>query len=185
MVRPSLQSVLLALALAVVSYVIAHLLPIPGGLRQVMTATGSPLLDQIPSFSQEEVYARIAAFGAEGRALYRRFALTTDIIFPLTWMPFLFLYAGFACSRLGASPAARSALLAIPVAYLMADIIENVFVWIMLTDFPAPHPSLGGAMIYPTAAKWLALISALLLPTAMIIAWRVRHRARWSNASEK
>ena len=124
MVRPSLRSLLLALALAVVSYIVTHLLPIPGGLRQVMTATGGPLLDQIPSMSGADVYARIAAFGAQGRELYR------------------------------------------------ADVIENVFVWIMLTDFPAPHPFLGGAIVYPTAAKWLALISALLVPTAMIIAWR-------------
>jgi hypothetical protein len=175
MARPSLlQALLLALALAVISYIVTHLLPIRGGLRQVMMPTGSPLLDQVPSFSAEEVYARIAAFGAQGRELYRRFTLTTDIIFPLTWMPFLFLYARFACSRLGASPAARLLMLVLPAVYLIADIVENVFVWIMLTDFPAPHPFLGGAMIYPTAAKWLALISALLLPTAMIIAWRAR-----------
>jgi hypothetical protein len=174
MARPSLQALLLALALAVVSYIVTHLLPIPGGLRQVMTATGGPLLDQIPSFSGEEVYARIATFGAQGRELYRHFAFTTDIIFPLTWMPFLFLYARSAYSQLGAPLAARLLLLAFPVVYLIADIIENVFVWIMLTDFPAPHPFLGGAMVYPTAVKWLALISALLIPTAMIIAWRAR-----------
>jgi hypothetical protein len=86
----------------------------------------------------------------------------------------LFLYARFAYSQLCAPPAARLLLLAFPVVYLIADIIENVFVWIMLTDFPAPHPFLGGAMVYPTAVKWLALISALLIPTAMIIAWRAR-----------
>jgi hypothetical protein len=174
MPRPSLQALLLALALAVVSYVVTHLLPIPGGLRQVMTATGGPLLDQIPSYSGEEVYARIAAYGTQGRELYRRFTLTTDIIFPLTWMPFLLLYARFACSRLGAPPTARLLLLALPVVYLIADIIENVFVWIMLTDFPVPHPFLGSAIFYPTVAKWLALISALLIPTMMIIAWRAR-----------
>lgn len=63
MVRPSLRSLLLALALAVVSYIVTHLLPIPGGLRKVMAATGGPLLDQIPSMSEVGVYARIAAFG--------------------------------------------------------------------------------------------------------------------------
>jgi hypothetical protein len=174
MVRPSLRSLLLALALAVVSYIVTHLLPIPGGLRQVMTATGGPLLDQIPSMSGADVYARIAAFGAQGRELYRNFTLTTDIIFPLTWMPFLLLYARFAYSRLGAGPPVRLLTLAFPVGYLIADVIENVFVWIMLTDFPTRHPFLGSTIIYPTAAKWLGLIAALLLPTAMIIAWRTK-----------
>src|SRR5215208_2506561 len=104
---PSLRSLLLTLALAIVSYIVTHLLPIPGGLRGVMAATGGPLLDQIPSFSVEETYARIAAFGAQGRDVYRHFTLTTDVIFPLTWLPFLFVFARFAYARLGAPPAVR------------------------------------------------------------------------------
>ena len=125
MTRPSLRALLLALALAAISYIVTHLLPIPGGLRQVMAATGGPLLDQVPSFTADEVYARIAAFGARGRELYRQFTLTTDIIFPITWMPFLFLYALFACSRLGLPAAVRLLMLAFPLVYLFADVVET------------------------------------------------------------
>jgi hypothetical protein len=181
MARPSLQSFLLALALAIVSYVVTHLLPIPGGLRGVMAATGGPLLDQIPSFSAEETYTRIAAFGAQGRELYRHFTLTTDVIFPLTWMPFLLVFARFAYSGFGAPPAMRLLMLAFPVVYFVADIIENVFVWIMLTDFPVRHPLLGGGIVYPTVVKWLGLILAILAPSVMIIAWRVKGLFAQSN----
>jgi hypothetical protein len=169
MTRPSLRWLLLALLLAVVSYVVTHLFPIPGGLRQVMAATGSPLLDQVPSFTADEVYARIGAFGARGRELYRHFTLTTDIVFPITWMPFLLLYARFACLRLGAPGSARLLMLSLPLIYLIADIVENVFIWIMLIDFPVPHPLLAGTIAYPTSAKWLALVLALVLPTAMVL----------------
>lgn len=174
MVRPSLRSLLLALTLAVVSYVVTHILPIPGGLRQVMTATGGALLDQIPSISGEDVYARVAAFGAQGREPYRNFTLTTDIVFPLTWMPFLLLYARFAYSRFAAGPPVRSLMLAFPVVYLVADVVENAFVWVMLTDFPTRHSFLARAIVYPTVAKWLAPILAVLVPT-MMTAWGARY----------
>jgi hypothetical protein len=70
---PSLQTLLLTLALAVVSYVVTHLVPIPYGLRDVMAATG---------------------------------------------------------------------------------------------------PILGGAIGYPTTAKWLGLILGLVVPAAMIVVWK-------------
>jgi hypothetical protein len=125
--------------------------------------------------SGEDVYARIAAFGAQGRELYRTFTLTTDIVFPLTWMPFLLLYARYAYSRFTAGPPVRLLMLAFPVVYLVADVVENAFVWVMLTDFPTRHSFLARAIFYPTVAKWLALVLAALGPTVMMIAWGARN----------
>jgi hypothetical protein len=47
MARPFLTPLFLALALAIVRYVVSHLLPIPGELRELMATIGGPLLDRI------------------------------------------------------------------------------------------------------------------------------------------
>jgi len=133
-----------------------------------MAATGGPLLDQRPSFAEAETYARIAAFGAKGRTLYSRFTVSTDIIFLLTILPFLLLFATFAAKRLHVPRAARTIMLAFPVAYLVADLIENVWNWIMLTDFPSRRPFLAGSVGFATTAKWIALMLAVVLPTAVL-----------------
>jgi hypothetical protein len=81
----SRRTVLIALAIAVTAFVVTHFLPIPGSVHEVLRATGGQLiLDLKPSYSAEEVYERLMAFGDNGRAMYRRMMLSTDVIFPLS-----------------------------------------------------------------------------------------------------
>ena len=81
----SRASVLTALAVAAAIFVVTHLLPVPGSVHLLAQATGGqPILDLSPSFTAGEVYDRLGAVGNEGRAMYKRTLLTSDIVFPLS-----------------------------------------------------------------------------------------------------
>lgn len=95
-----LRTVLLAFLIAVAVGVVQHLIPFPGGLIELTTASGGlNILDQQPAFTSDEVHHRLEAFGPVARSLYQRFTVTTDIVFPLTVLVFSF------CSRSSLSTA--------------------------------------------------------------------------------
>lgn len=167
-IRP--RFIVAAALLAIAGYVVTHVVPIPGGVKEVMEATGGrSLLDQKPSFSESETYRRLDAFGSRGRATYRSFILTTDIAFPLTWLPFLFLFGAWAASKPGRSAFLYRVLVAFPALWFAADMFENVTAWILLSSFPTHHRVLAIGIGYVTSAKWLALFAAVLVPAVILI----------------
>jgi hypothetical protein len=166
----SRRTVLVALAIAVTAFVVTHFLPIPGSVHEVLRATGGQLiLDLKPSYSAEEVYERLMAFGDNGRAMYRRMMLSTDVIFPLSVLGFLALLAGYSAQKVALPMALRWLLLALPVAYFLSDMIENVSIFTMLSDFPERHKFLGDNLGYVTVFKRITQAAAVLLPTAVLI----------------
>lgn len=161
------RSVILAFAAAAAVYVVTHLLPVPGSVHLLAQATGGqPILDLSPSFTAGEVYDRLAAFGGEGRAMYRRTLLTSDIVFPLSLTAFFFLFARHAAEQTTPLRAFRALLLTLPFAYFLSDLLENAAILKMLTDYPLRHGLIGDNLGYVTVFKRIAQIAALLLPLA-------------------
>lgn len=173
----SLRSVLIAFAILIAVFIATHVLPMPGSLREVMaTAGGQTILDQKPAFSTEEVYQRLDAFGPTGREQYRWFLVTTDVAFPLTLLAFLFLLARYTSQQLAPQPAQRSLLLIFPVAFFVFDMIENLSIFLMLSDYPERHELTGDLLGYVTVVKRLSMYAAIVLPLVLFLLAGIR---RW------
>ena len=171
----SRRSVLIALAFAGAIFVVTHLLPIPGSVHALADATGGqPILDLEPSFSAEDAYNRLAAFGEDGRAMYRRTLLTSDIVFPLSLTAFFFLFARYAAEQTAPPKVFRAVLLTLPFAYFLSDFLENAGIFMMLTDYPVRHGLIGDNLGYVTVFKRIAQFAALLLPPALFFVAELR-----------
>lgn len=171
----SLRPVLIAFAVLMAVFVATHLLAFPGSLTEVMAAAGGQsILDQQPAFSSDEVYQRLDAFGETGRALYGRFLITTDVIFPLSLLAFLYLLARYTLQYLAPVLALRGLLLLFPFAFFGLDMIENLSIYSMLLDYPEQHQFTGHWLGIITVAKRLSMFAAILLPLALFLLAGVR-----------
>jgi hypothetical protein len=171
-------TLLAAFALAIAVFAITHYAPIPYGLKALAAmGGGEKILDLAPAFTGEAVHARLEAFGAEGRAVYQRFAVTTDVAFPLALLVFLFVLARYAGERASLPRAARGLVLAVPVVWFAADMIENLTVFTLIAQFPARNDLLESNLGYVTLAKRALLLASLALPVLLLL-WTMARRLR-------
>ena len=171
----SLRSVIIAFVILMVVFTTTHLLPIPGSLSGVMaTADGQAILDQQPAFSTEEIYRRLDAFGPAGRDLYKWFLVTTDVIFPLSLLAFLSLLARYTSQQCAPPPTLRGLLVVFPVAFFVLDMIENLSIFLMLSDYPERHQFTGRLLGYVTVVKRLSMYMAILLPLVLLLLAGIR-----------
>lgn len=163
-------TVLTAFGAAVVVFILTHIAPIPGTLRDLMAVNGGhPILDQLPAFSTQAVYDRLDAFGADGRALYQRFLLTTDIVFPLGLLVFLFLFARFSAERFGGWRGLPTLLPLVPVMWFALDMMENLSIVALLADYPEQNDFIASHLGLITLAKRYALGLSILAPAALLL----------------
>ncbi len=166
----SSRTALIAFGIALVIFVLTHLAPIPGNLKDLMVVNGGQaILDQVPAFSTQAVYDRLAAFGTDGRASYQRFLLTTDIVFPLGLLAFLFLFARFAAERFSGWRALPTLLPLVPVMWFALDMMENLSIVALLADYPAQNDFIASYLGLITLAKQYALVASILAPVALLI----------------
>ncbi len=164
------KTTLIAFGVALVIFVLTHFAPIPGSLRDLMSVNGGhAILDQQPEFSTEGVYERLTAFGSDGRALYQRFLLTTDIVFPLGLLVFLFLFARFGAERFDGWRALPRLLPLVPVLWFAFDMMENLSIVALLRDYPAQNDVIASNLGLVTLAKRYALGLSLLAPAALLL----------------
>jgi hypothetical protein len=177
--RVSGRAVLLPLLAFLLFFVVSHLLPMHGGPHALSDALGGlPIFDQRPSFSAAEVYARIAAFGPEGRAAYQKMTFTTDLVFPLVLLTFLVQLLRFLAERTpNLSPWRVRLAFGVPGLWFAADLAENAIIHHLLGVFPERHDSLAGALGAVTSIKF-----ALLMLSAGTAAWLGVMAARSNGA---
>ncbi len=173
------KTVLIALGVTLIAFVMSHLIDTPGSLRHLMAATGGqPILDLKPSFSADEVYERLTHFGEAGRLLYRQMILTMDFVFPVCLFIFVLMLARYANGRTMPRPTLRWILLAAPFGFFIPDVIENASVFKILTDFPQRHDALANNLGYLTVLKRASIYVALALPLVLLAVDLWRRRAR-------
>jgi hypothetical protein len=162
------RSVLIGLGIALAIFAVTHLAPLPGTLKDLMSVNGGhAILDQRPAFSTEAVYDRLDAFGSAGRALYWRFLLTTDIVFPSGLLAFLFLFARFAAERFGAGAMLRRTLPLVPIMWFAFDMMENLSIVTLLADYPVRNDVIAARLGFVTVAKQAALGASIFAPAAV------------------
>jgi hypothetical protein len=172
--------VLIAFGAVLAVFILTHFAPIPGSLKDLMSVNGGhAILDQQPAFSTQAVHDRLDAFGTDGRALYQRFLLTTDVVFPLSLLAFLLLFARFSREKSGNRQVLRTLLPLVPVIWFAFDMMENLSIVALLADYPAQNDFIASYLGLITLAKRYALVASILTPAALLIyATGKRHFSR-------
>lgn len=168
-----------SLLVAVLIVFAVHFLEFPGSVPDFRRASGGGvLLDVRPSFSEEETYRRLAAYGEEGRDNYAFRNRTFDVLLPLGVLPFLFLLMLRAANRLTLGRPARAFLLSLPFVYVVFDLAENGSVLALLANFPVRMHVLATLLPYLTTVKRAASMLALVIPLLIFGYSLVRRRPR-------
>ena len=177
--------VMAAFIFALSVFFITHMLKFPGSIVYLMEVThGEKMLDMQPSFSTEETYRRLEAFGEFGRRMYMRTMITVDIIFPLSAFAFLFLWAKYASQQVDIRDSLRKALWCLAIAYVSLDFLENISIMIMLSKFPERFEFLGTYIGYLTQGKRISMIGALVLPAVLLIVTKASSSFKRKSRSE-
>lgn len=173
----SAKALLLALLLFAGIFLVSHLFPIPYGAKVVQSALGNlPLFDKHPSFSSTEVHDRLQAYSSEGLQVYKRFTYTVDLIFPLTFFYFLYTLSRFVVERISLSNFLAKAGIALPFIWLGFDLLENLIVFTLLSDFSNKKDFLAGILGLVTSTKFGLLFLSILLPPLLLVFGRKSHR---------
>lgn len=164
------KTVVIAFLLLILVFGVTHIVKFPGSVAYLREVThGQAMLDMQASFSAQETYQRLEAFGDVGRRMYMRTILTVDFIFPLTVFMFLFLWSRYASDRIGMRPSLGKALVGVTIAYVTLDFLENLFIITMLNSFPRRLEFLGAFIGYLTVGKRISMFGALGLPAILLL----------------
>jgi len=144
---------------------------------------GRPILDVLNGYSIETVREAMLGYGSEGRADYALMAVTLDFVFTA-------FYGGFQCALIVlALPVSdnlrrggralpidvwRRRLLLLPVLGVMADLAENIQIFIMLRQFPDITAEQVALADIATRAKFIILRVSVLLIFALVLVQSIR-----------
>jgi len=148
-----------------------------GRIKERSGGLGVP--DLMQGFTAAELYARLEAFGPEGRRIYV-LAELVDLVYPLVYATFFaFLLALGARAMLGARRPALLCLL--PCAAMLCDYLENATFFVVLFAWPArlePVAAMGG--IFNTL-KWLLFAPTLALSVLCLVGAWIQALRRWTS----
>lgn len=135
-------------------------LPLSGPeLKKV--SNGEDLLDVRFYYSAQEAYRAMERYGVEGRALYLRF-LAADFIFaPLYGFAFALLFTRLTSTLFPSSSNWRKLNL-LPIGIAMADIAENICIFLLLQMYPEQIHLVGTLAGIATLTKWVLTIVAFI-----------------------
>jgi hypothetical protein len=168
------KSVLIAFLTAFSLFIITHLVEFPGSVAQLTEVIhGQKTLDLQGSFSSTETYDRLTAFGELGRASYIRTMMTVDLIFPISMFIFFLLFAKYSVQLFRINGIIRRSILSFSIGYVVLDFLENLFIFILLTNFPDRLDFPGTYVGFLTVGKRIFMIGAILIPLGLLVARKV------------
>jgi len=145
------------------------------------TLLGSPLifhqsspLDTRLSYTPQQAYQALEAYGPAGRAQYARTILLLDIVFPVVYALLLSLLIARGLVHAFPASARIQSLALLPFAAMFFDWLENASILALLANFPRRLDGLAAAAGIFTSLKWLILALASLLAAGSLIAVRLR-----------
>jgi hypothetical protein len=122
-------------------------------------------------YTPEKVYKMVESYGNAGRASYRTFELTGDIIYPMVYTLFFSLAITWLFQRGFASNSAIQKFNVVPFGAWFFDLLENLGIVSMLSVYPSTPAGLAWLSTTFTLLKWLFVLpTALLLLTGLIMA---------------
>lgn len=114
-------------------------------------------------YTPEQVYSMVGAYGEAGRAFYRTFELTGDIIYPIIYTLFFSLLLSWLFRRGFAGASRWQRLNVLPFGALLFDLLENSCIVTMLSIYPATPTLLAWLATSFTMVKWSFAVVTLLL----------------------
>jgi len=115
-------------------------------------------------YTPEKVYSMIESYGEAGRASYRTFELTGDIIYPIVYTLFFSLAITWLFKRGFPSDSTIHKYNVVPFGAWFFDLLENLGIVGMLSIFPSTPAMLAWITAIFTLLKWL-----FVLPTALLL----------------
>lgn len=114
-------------------------------------------------YTPEKVYSMVASYGEAGRASYRTFELTGDIIYPIVYTLFFALLITWLFQRGFAVDSQMQKLNVIPFGGWLFDLLENLGIVTMLSVYPSTPPALAWVAAIFTLVKWLFAGATIVL----------------------
>lgn len=146
--RLSSKTWLILLALAVEIFFFSTLAP----RMQALIPAGP--LDLKFFYTPEEAYSLVESYGEAGRAAYRIFDLTADVVHPIAYTLFFGLLLSVLLQRAFPSNSAFQKFNVAPAISWIFDMLENIGVVTMLSIFPSGPALVAWLTAISTSIKW-------------------------------
>lgn len=161
---------LLSVLVALITVLAIHVGNFPGSVPRVRAESGGELFDTKPAKSSHEVLERIGAYGDRGRTEYQFRNMTTDIVLPLSVQPMLFICTRRWRKSLG-NRKLQLTLAAAPLVYLLFDLVENLVVYLLITQYPNSNETFATILPWLTIIKRIGAFTSLATLFASTVAW--------------
>jgi len=112
----------------------------------------------------------VAAYGETGRASYRLFELTGDILYPIIYTLFFSLFITWLFQRGFAAESKMHRLNMVPFGAWLFDLLKNLGIVGMLSVYPSTPALLAWVSSNFTMIKWLFAGTSIILVVIGIVA---------------
>ncbi|MGF1771506.1 hypothetical protein L4C42_04250 [Vibrio wakamikoensis] len=141
-------------------------------------SSGLPIFDMSPmGYSYDQAMTLLAALGGEGRAFYLT-QLALDMIYPAMFAMTYYLLFVWLLTKCGITNGVWQWLAMLPVLSAVADYLENISIWLMLSSYEDVTPLMAETASMFTVTKsmlgmlyWIFLLAFVVVA---IVRW-VRH----------
>ncbi len=151
-------------------------------LEERMNAlAGQPLgpIDLLIGYNPVRIERMIAAYGAEGRAIYARGELTTDLIYPIIYSLLFCVILSLLFRNRPNALFRRVNLL--PLVILLLDLLENACIVYLLGHYPSTSITVASLCSLITNVKWA--VSAIVV--GLTLYGLVRLALNWNQTLEQ
>lgn len=124
---------------------------------------GTGPIDVLLFYTPEKVYSMVASYGDVGRADYRLFELTGDIIYPIVYTLFFSLAITWLFQRGFPSNSVMQKYNVTPCGGWLFDLFENLGIVAMLSVYPSTPALLAWVTALFTVLKWLFVTASGVL----------------------
>jgi hypothetical protein len=145
--------------------------PVSGVVLKNITIEQVPDL-QKNGYSTEQVEKFINICGDKGRTDYLRNLWTLDLIFPLLSAVSTLLLMLYCLKRIGLMKRLGLIVL-VPVVVMMADYAENIFITIIMSNYPNRMEGLVFISSICTRIKWIGINVGFIVNVILVIAFLV------------
>jgi hypothetical protein len=114
-------------------------------------------------YTPDKVYKMVESYGEAGRASYRTFELTVDILYPVVYTLFFSLAITWLFQRGFASTSSMQKYNVVPFGAWFFDLLENLSIVSMLSVFPSTPAALAWAAAIFTFVKWFFAGASIIL----------------------
>lgn len=116
----------------------------------------------IPTYSPQTAHDMIAAYGAEGRALYRTIELTADVVYPIIYGLAFALLLAFLWTNISPKNVWARQLPLLAFLAVLFDLLENAAIVTLLSVYPAQPDSVALMAGFFSLMKWGLVFANLI-----------------------